>query len=163
MLAGIPLGLVWWLVAPVARLVKRPEGVFAVGSHTETAIAADGWFAILALVTGVVAALLAAFLLRDHRLGALAGLAVGGLLGSLVAWRLGVLLGPPAISDSAAGLANQARFDGPLEISAMGVLLAWSLAAVVTFFAAVAGLDAREPHEPVPATATSDVLPGQQP
>ena len=84
---------------------------------------------------------------------------MGGLLGSLVAWRLGVLLGPPAISDSAAGLANQARFDGPLEISAMGVLLAWSTAAVVTFFAAVAGLDAREPHEPAPATATSDVLP----
>ncbi len=140
--------------------MKRPEGVFAVGTHTETAVAADGWFAIFALVAGAVAALLAAFLLRDQRLGALAGLAVGGVLGSLVVWRLGVLLGPPSITESAAGLANEAQFDGPLDISAKGVLLAWSTAAVVTFFTAVAGLDTREPREPVATTAWP---PQQQP
>jgi hypothetical protein len=139
---GFPLGLLWWLVAPLARIEKRADGVFAAGLQTETAVAADGWFAVCAICAGAIVAVATAFLLRRQRLGALAGLATGGVLGSVVAWRLGVLLGPSSIEASATAARNGARFDGPLDLSALGVLLAWSMAAVVVFFAAVAGLDA---------------------
>lgn len=149
--AGLPLGLAWWWVTPLGRLEKRADGVFGVGARAETEIAADGWFAVCAVAAGVLSALLAAVLVRRHRLGALAGLAVGGVLGSVVAWRLGALLGPPGVEQSAAVVREGARFDGPLDISAPGVLLTWSMAAVVVFFAAVAGLDAGrqgQGHEP---------------
>lgn len=142
------VGLVWWLVTPLAALEKRGAGVFSVGGSAETSIAADGWFAVCALTAGAVAAVLTATLLREDRLGALAGLVVGGLLGSVVAWRFGVLLGPGPVEESVAALRDGARFEGPLDLSALGVLLAWSTTAVIAFFAAVAGIDSsRHPQE----------------
>jgi len=48
-------------------------------------------------------------------------------------------------------------FEGSLRLSALGVLLAWPTAAVITFFAVVAGLDVESPgadrtdHLPEPA------------
>lgn len=137
--AGFPVGLVWWLVTPLARLEKRADGVFAVGRQAETAVAADGWFAVCGLVAGAVVAVVAAVLVR-RRLAGLVGLAVGGVLGSLVAWFVGRLLGPGPLTDSAQALRIGERFDGPLDVSAPGVLLAWSMSAVAAYFAAVAGL-----------------------
>lgn len=144
--AGLPLGLVWWLVTPLARLERRDEGVFAVGMREEAAVAADGWFAVGALFVGALAAVLVALLVR-RRLAGLAGLVIGGVLGSLLAWRLGVLLGPPSVEASAAAASDGARFDGPLDLSALGVLFAWPMAATVAFFAAVAGLDAHQQQD----------------
>lgn len=144
--AGIPLGLVWWLVSPLARLEKRADGVFAVGRGEEAAVAADGWFAICAVLVGVLAAVLVAFLVHQ-RLAGLAGLAVGGVLGSVLAWQIGSLLGPPSIEASAVSARVGARFDGPLDLSALGVLLAWPMAATVVYFAVVAGLDARHAQD----------------
>ncbi len=57
-LAGLPVGLVWWLVAPLPRIAKRADGLYRAGGEgNEAAIAADGWFAVLAVVAGVVTAL----------------------------------------------------------------------------------------------------------
>jgi hypothetical protein len=150
---GLAVGVVWWLVAPVARLEARGGGVFAVGNSPETSIAADGWFAVCAIVAGVLVAVVGGALLRETRLGVLLGLAVGGIAGSVVAWRLGILLGPPSVEESAAGLSDAARFQGPLELSALGVLLAWSMASSVAFFAAVAG---REPGRRADGPAVSE-------
>jgi len=144
--AGSPLGLVWWLVAPLARLTKRDDGVFAVGMREETAVAADGLFAVLGVLVGVLAAVLVAFLVR-RRLAGLAGLAVGGVLGSVLAWQVGTVLGPPSAEASAAAARVGARFDGPLDLSALGVLFAWPMAATVVYFAAVAGLDSQHAAE----------------
>ena len=146
MAAAIPLGLVWWLVSPLARLEKRADGVFAVGRGEEAAVAADGWFAICAVLVGVLAAVLVAFLVH-RRLAGLAGLAVGGVLGSVLAWQIGALLGPPSVEASVAAARVGARFDGPLDLSALGVLLAWPMAAAVAYFAVVAGLEAPSHQE----------------
>jgi hypothetical protein len=150
---GLLVGIVWWLATPLAELQKRPTGVFSVGASPETSIAADGWFAVIGLVSGVIAALLAATLLRESRLGALLGLTVGGLLGSVVAWRFGVLLGPGTLAESAAAVRVGDRFSGPLELSATGVLLAWPTASVIAFFAAVAGVESKAPAAPVSSDA----------
>jgi hypothetical protein len=138
---GLVMGLVWWAVTPLAQLEKRPSGVFLVGGGSETSIAADGWFAVIGLVIGAAAALLAAVLLRRNRLGVLLGLALGGLLGSVVAWRFGVLLGPPGLAEASAAAEVGDRFDAELQLSAVGVLLAWPTAAVIAYFAAVAGVE----------------------
>ena len=138
--AGVLVGIVWRLVVPLAVLKKDPTGVLQVGG-AETEVAADGWFAVCAAVAGVLSAVLAVALLRRGRLGALLGLAAGGLVGAVVAWRVGLLLSPPEITASARSARVGDTFEGPLRISAIGVLLAWPTAAVITFFAIVAGLD----------------------
>ena len=63
------------------------------------------------------------------------------MLGSVVAWRTGALLGPDSLLSTAAGLKVGARFEGPLDLSAYGVLLAWPLGAVITYFAVAAGAE----------------------
>jgi len=158
MAGGVVVGLAWRLVAPLATLEKRDGAVVSVGRSAETSIAADGWFAVCAFVAGVLAAFLSGWLLRDSRLGALAGLTVGGVLGSLVAWRLGVLLGPASVDESAAGLRDGDRFQGPLELSALGVLLAWSTSATIAFFATIAGLESRHGQGTEPETSREQAV-----
>ena len=153
--AGVVVGVVWRLVVPLAVLEKDATGVLQVGG-AETEVAADGWFAVCAGLAGVLAAAAAALLLRSGRLGALVGLAAGGLVGAVVAWRVGLLLSPPEVAASAEQAQVGDTFDGPLRLSALGVLLAWPTAAVITFFAIVAGLDVeshsvdRSDHPAVP-------------
>ena len=150
--AGVVLGVVWRLVVPLAEMEKTATGVLPVGG-AETEVAADGWFAVCAALAGVLAAVAAALLLRSGRLGALVGLAAGGLLGALVAWRVGLLLSPPELAASAKEARVGDTFEGPLRMSAYGVLLAWPTAAVITFFAVVAGLDV-ESHGSAHSDAT---------
>jgi hypothetical protein len=79
--------------------------------------------------------------MRRARLGPLLGLAIGGLLGAVVAWRFGVALGPDDIREAIKGLAPNTEFDGPLQLSAQGVLFAWPLTSTVAYFALTAGLE----------------------
>ena len=92
-LAGLPVGLLWRAVAPLPRIIKRADGLYRAGGEgNEAAIAADGWFALLALLAGVLIALVVYLRTRPGRVVPLFALAAGGLLGAVVAWRVGVLL-----------------------------------------------------------------------
>ena len=139
--AGVLVGPVWRWVAPLSAFRKEGGAAVPVGA-AETAVAADGWFAVCSGLAGILVALGVVLLVRTGRLGSLVGLAAGGLLGAVVAWRTGLLLSPPPVPESLAGVPAGERFDGPLRISAAGVLLAWPTTAVITFFAVVAGLEA---------------------
>ncbi len=158
MLAGVPVGVVWWLLAPLPQVVKRSDGIYRAGEGDESSVAADGWFALTTLVAGVLVALVVYLRTRPGRLGPLLGLVAGGVLGSVVAWRTGAMLGPDSLVSTAAGLKVGARFEGPLDLSAYGVLLAWPLGAVITYFAVAAGAEVTadepdlEPISPVDPT-----------
>jgi hypothetical protein len=141
LLAGVLVGLFWWGIAPLAQLVKRPDGIFVAGGAGETAIAADGWFALCSATAGLVAALVVFARMRRARLGPLLGLVIGGIAGAVVAWRLGVLLGPAGVRATAKDLAFGEHFNGPLQLSAHGVLFAWPLTSTVAYFALTAGLE----------------------
>lgn len=144
LIAGLLVGFVWYVLAPLPLLVTRSDGVFLTGGENEVAIAADGWFAICSATAGLVAALVVFARMRRARLGPLLGLAFGGTAAAVVAWRLGAQLGPASIQQSVKGLAAGARFDGPLTLSARGVLFAWPLASTVAYFALTAGLEPKE-------------------
>lgn len=143
---GLLVGLVWLLVAPRTPLQVVGGQVILADPEGEAAIAVDGWFAVTAAVAGLACAVATFAVIRRARIGALLGLVVGGLLASVVAWRVGAWLGPDGIRESARGLPSGARFDGPLEVSAKGVLLAWPMASVVAYFALVAGLEPPAPR-----------------
>jgi hypothetical protein len=140
-LAALLVGLLWWVVTPLPQLVTRTDGVFLTGGETEVAVAADGWFAVCSATAGLVTALVVFARMRRARLGPLLGLALGGLAGAVVAWRLGVALGPGDIRETIKGLAPGSHFDGPLKLSAHGVLFAWPLTSTVAYFALTAGLE----------------------
>lgn len=84
--AGVALGVLWLWLAPRVPLVSDNQAVFLSDSEGEQAIGADGTFVLLALAFGAVAAALVFWLFRRGGIAPVAGLALGGLLGSLVAW-----------------------------------------------------------------------------
>ncbi|WP_030086721.1 hypothetical protein [Streptomyces baarnensis] len=130
-LAGLALGLLWLWLAPRVPLVSDDTAVFLKNSEGEEAIGADGTFVLLAIGFGVLSA---AVFWRLRRGGVLVvvGLALGAVLGSLLAWRVGIWLGP---SSDVVGRAREAgqgvTFDAPLELHAVWVaMMAWPFAAM---------------------------------
>lgn len=141
LLAALLVGILWRVITPLPHLVTRTNGVFLTGGETEVAVAADGWFAVCSATAGLIGALVVFARMRRARLGPLLGLAIGGLAGAVVAWRLGVQLGPGGVRETVRGLAPGSEFDGPLKLSARGVLFAWPLTSTVAYFALTAGLE----------------------
>ncbi|MGH8970389.1 MAG: hypothetical protein ACRDV1_10625 [Actinomycetes bacterium] len=149
-LAGPILGAVWWLVAPRPQLRVEQGAVLLAESSGESAVAADGWFVICAATAGLACALVAFSRIRRARIGALAGLTLGGVAAALLAWGVGLLLDASAVSlEAARALPDGTRLQGPLELSAKGVLLAWPMASVIAYFALAAGLE--PPPDRLPA------------
>ncbi|MBY8345829.1 DUF2567 domain-containing protein [Streptomyces spinosirectus] len=153
-LAGVLLGVLWWWLAPhvplVADIVDKRWIVYLSDSEGEQAIGVDGTFTLLALGFGVVSALLVFLLRRRGGVPLVVALGVGGLLGSLLAWRIGVSLGPAQdVVAHAKSVGKGVVFDAPLKLGAKGALLAWSLAALVVHLGLMALFGPRDP-EPYP-------------
>ncbi|BCJ61187.1 hypothetical protein Jiend_46090 [Micromonospora endophytica] len=66
-LLGAPLGLLWATLAPATPVVKTPDGAVYGQPQPEQPVAADGWFSLLGLGFGVLAALAVWFVLSRRR------------------------------------------------------------------------------------------------
>ncbi|WTO37820.1 AAA family ATPase [Streptomyces achromogenes] len=154
-LGGVLLGLLWWWLAPhvplVGDVLDKSWVVYLKDSEGEQAVGVDGTFTLLGLGFGAVSAL-GAFLLRRHGGAPLVvALGLGGLLGSLLAWRLGIWLGPDQdVLAHAQAVGKGVTFSAPLKLSAKGALLAWPLAALLAHLGLTALFGPRDP-EPAPA------------
>lgn len=149
-LGGVLLGLLWWWLAPHVPLVGDQVGknwvVYLKDSEGEQAIGVDGTFTLLALAFGVVSAVVVFLARRRGGIPLVVGLAVGGLLGSLLAWRLGVWLGPTQdVIAHAKSVGKGVTFPAPLKLGAPGVLLAWPVAALVVHLGLTALFGPRDP------------------
>ncbi|CAL9422459.1 hypothetical protein SUDANB108_01886 [Streptomyces sp. enrichment culture] len=150
-LGGVLLGVLWWWLAPHVPLVGDvTDGnwvVYLKDTEGEQAVGVDGTFTLLALGFGAVSALVV-FLLRRHGgVPLVAGLAVGGLLGALLAWRVGVWLGPAEdVVAHAREVGRGVTFSAPLKLGAKGALLAWPLAALVVHLGLTALFGPRDPE-----------------
>jgi hypothetical protein len=150
LVAGVFVGLVWLWLAPQFTVEMVGGELRPSGPLGESRFAADAWFAIISGTAGVLTALVLATRHRD-RPGATAGaLATAGVVGSVVAWRLGVLLGPEPITTELDDLAEGAQLAFPLDLGATGMLLAWSIASLTTMMLmSLLGNDPNR-HEPLP-------------
>ncbi|MFF9020816.1 AAA family ATPase [Streptomyces eurythermus] len=152
-LGGVLLGLLWWWLAPhvplVGDMLDKSWVVYLKDSEGEQAVGVDGTFTLLGLGFGLVSALVV-FLLRRHGGAPLVvALGLGGLLGSLLAWRLGVWLGPdPDVLAHAQAVGKGVTFSAPLKLSAKGALLAWPLAALLAHLGLTALFGPRDPEAP---------------
>ncbi|WP_031089934.1 DUF2567 domain-containing protein [Streptomyces sp. NRRL WC-3549] len=131
--AGLVLGLLWLWLAPRVPLVSDDTAVYLKDSEGEEAVGADGTFVLLALGLGLVSAVAVFFLRRRGGIPLVVGLALGGVLGSLLAWGVGTWLGPTSdVVAHAKEVGKGVTFDAPLELHAVGAaVLAWPIAAMV--------------------------------
>ncbi|WP_435861544.1 DUF2567 domain-containing protein [Streptomyces milbemycinicus] len=129
--SGVLLGLLWLWLAPRIPLVWIGDGIYPKDAEGEQAMGADGVFTLWALAFGAVSAALVFLFFRRGGVALVVGLAIGGVLASVIAWRLGVWLGPEAgIEAHAKAVGKGVTFDAPLKLGAKGALLAWSFAAM---------------------------------
>ncbi|GGY38736.1 AAA family ATPase [Streptomyces djakartensis] len=154
-LGGVLLGVLWWWLAPhvplVGDVVDGDWVVFLKDTEGEQAVGVDGTFTMLGLGFGAVSALVVFLLRRRGGVPLVVGLAVGGLLGSLLAWRVGVWLGPAEdVVARAREVGRGVTFSAPLRLGAKGALLAWPLAALVLHLGLTALFGPRDPEPEYP-------------
>lgn len=142
-LAGIPVGLLWWALAPTGLNLISRDPALASGSNPSSWLPRDLVLAGLYLAAGCVGGILAAgskpaSLPPMTVIGAVAAGAVGALLG----WGTGVLAGavftPARDTSASASIAFSLR--------AYAVLLVWPAATALSIF--VASLFGHPDQEP---------------
>ena len=120
-LLGAPLGLLWAVLAPDVPVVKTENGAVLANPQPEEFIAADGWFSLLILVFGILAAL-GVWWARPRWRGPLGLLVVvAGTLGAaLVAWGLGRQVGLDGYRDRLANAPVGQHLGKPADLRAGG-------------------------------------------
>ena len=84
-LVGAVLGVIWWRVAPRVMVEVTADGLALVDPAGKAFIAADGWFAVLGALAGLVCGVIGVLRWRCDGIGLAVGEAAGGVLGALVA------------------------------------------------------------------------------
>ncbi|MFG2371641.1 DUF2567 domain-containing protein [Streptomyces sp. NPDC048504] len=148
---GVLLGVLWWWLAPhvplVGDVVDKSWVVYLKDSEGEQAVGVDGTFTLLAVAFGVVSALVVFLLRRRGGVPLVAALALGGLLASFLAWRLGMWFGPTKdVLAHAKAVGKGVTFSAPLKLGAKGALLAWPVAALVVHLGLTALFGPRDPE-----------------
>ncbi|MFE9672784.1 AAA family ATPase [Streptomyces sp. NPDC006259] len=150
-ITGVALGLLWLWLAPrvplVGEVVDDSWVVYLKDTEGEQAVGVDGTFVLLAVAFGAVSAAAVFAWRRRGGVPLVVALALGGLLGSLLAWRIGVWLGPGQdVIAQARAAGKGVTFSAPLKLSAKGALLAWSLAALLVHLGLTALFGPRDPE-----------------
>lgn len=137
-LAGVVAGILWSLAAPRPPYVVTGKGPLPADPSTQALIAADGWFAVITGVLGLVCGVIGYGVSRGGRpLPVVVGLAAGGLLGAHLALLVGAAANLGAVSIAASGSSvgsSMPLVPGPLALTARGVLYAWPTLAAGVFF-----------------------------
>ena len=138
-LVGVAAAFAWNQLAPhLEGVVAGPDAVNGSFDATSAYFGAEAWFMGITVVSGVLCALATYALAGTRRAGGLdglVGLVVGGLVGSVVAWRVGYLLGPHHFATAEVG--RHVRVG--LDVHAHGALLLWAIAATVVQVALTVG------------------------
>lgn len=125
--AGAACGVLWAAVVPTGLVVPQPGYEYSL-SHPELVARQDGVFIAITALAGLVQAVW--LLVRsDRRLILAVGLgALSAMTGALVAWMMGMLLGPLQRAEATPGYtAEQLAQAVPaaLELHALGALFVW--------------------------------------
>lgn len=130
---GLGVGLLWAWRAPRPQLQVH-EGTVRVDNYSETFVAADLTLAWLCTLAGLVMVVVALLWWRRAEIAVVIGGVAGGLVGSCLAWWLGVRVSGGSTTDPAFGVNGRADgtvFSGPLTLGSRGVLLLWPLVFVI--------------------------------
>lgn len=127
---GVPVGLLWWLLAPGGLNLITRNPALADGTHSEVWLPRDLTLAGLCVFAGC---LVAVFLTetggRDAQAAFLLGLA-GGAGGAVIAWQAGMLAGQLWGSPADTSLSPSVAF----SLRSLPVLLLWPAATATSVF-----------------------------
>jgi hypothetical protein len=136
-LGGV-VGLIWPRVAPHIQLLAAIDGSEAA---TKSLLGDDMWLALLGIAAGVVCVAVLALVARDAGSGpgGALGLAIGGLLGSLVAAHVGHLVEHPHVVSALRAAVPTISHHGivtvlgyfDFRLRARAVVVAWPMTAVI--------------------------------
>ncbi len=135
LLTGIPIGVIWWLIAPRRAYRVAADGAFAVVGESEAAVGTDGWLMVLTAVAGLLAGSLVWWRATHRGPGLPVALAVGMALSGTVASIVGGLLGHGPSAAQLAEIGNTVY--GPLVLRAQAVLVVGPFLAVSAYLLAV--------------------------
>lgn len=148
LLAGVAVGVAWWQLAPPVLRNRVEGGISTPAEQVGRIFIGEGVLAALVLAAGVVSGL------ATHRLQRRAGpdvavaLAVGGLLASVLAWRVGTWLGPDDATAFAAAVGE--RVAAPLTLRATAILVLWPVASLAVSFVLAFASDPDRRSDPDP-------------
>ena len=129
--AGVPVGLLWWVLAPSGLNLLSGDPALRSGGNTEGWLPRDLVLAGLFLLAGCISGAVASGSRHNPPSGRDVVLAVGaGALGALAAWGTGVVCGlwwgTPEDTSASASIAFSLR--------SLAVLAIWPAAAALTIF-----------------------------
>lgn len=135
-LAGILVGVLWWLLAPGGALYGQ-------GTDTAVWLPRDLVLGGLCLLAGLISA---AVLVPQRRSQAawlkVSAALLGGILGSVVAWQIGTLAGAVWGTEVSGAMNESVAF----SLRSYSVLLLWPLGCALLFFVASLGSLLRSPE-----------------
>jgi hypothetical protein len=128
---GVLCGVVWWLLVDPAVFTKQRTG----GSMGEVQLGrrfdADGWYVVIAVVTGLVAGTVLTWLRWRDPLLTTALVAVGSVVAAVAMAWTGHLLGPGDPNAVLAHAAVGTRVPVQLAVGASASYLAWPIGALI--------------------------------
>ncbi len=133
--AGVPLGLLWLVLAPRREYEVVDGGFQAIEPQSEAMVGADAWLTILIALLGVSVSGLVWRFVRARGVSVVVGLAAGMVLAAVVAWQIGEWLG------SGPGEAQTSQLGAivapGLQLRAIPVLVIGAFVATLTYLIAV--------------------------
>jgi len=136
-LAGVLGGWLWSEFADPPAFEVLRHGAIMGEEAAGQQFGVDVTYAVVGLALSVPLGLLTGW--RWHRVGwpQAVACAVGAGIAAVVAWRLGIVLGPSNPSDLISSAAVHDLLPEQLDVHAKGMLLAWPVGALVGFISAV--------------------------
>ena len=131
---GALTGVAWAAAAPRALVMVVGRGsAEVVNPETSAFIAADGWFALLTVIGGIISGVLGyALAVRRHGAPAMAAVLAGGVAAPLLARWVGQQFGTAAFNSALAAGRVGMLLHAPLVLGGTGALAFWALAAGLT-------------------------------
>jgi hypothetical protein len=133
---GAPVGVLWSLISPRLQVTATPDGVFPVDSQPEALVADDGMFVLLTAIAGALVALAVWIAKLSRGPVTLAALAVGSVLGAVVAWQVGRHIGLAAFTEAVGRADPDKVIDQPVDLRANGALVVQAMTAVIVYVVA---------------------------
>lgn len=131
-LVGAPVGLLWAGVAPRVDVVVDGDQVQLVEPGSSAFIATDGFFLIAVALAGVIGGVLAWRLAHPHGPAVVVGLTLGGLAAAYIAMVVGEQVGLADV-EQAVRAGQQGALELTVKLRAREAIVGWPVGALVGY------------------------------